>query len=58
MSLEEDKKYIVTTETRVVNGKTFKIINRHPVLEPDEKERRHQGFLQCASKICEKYNIK
>lgn len=55
---EENKEYITTIETSSLNGKSYTIINEHPVLDQDEKERRHQDFLKVAARILAKYNIK
>lgn len=54
---DDDKEYITTTKTRVLNGKTYTINNRHPVLEPEERERRHQEFLKVADRILQKHNV-
>lgn len=55
---DENLEYIDTVKVITVDGKKITVTNSHPILPPEEKERRHQEFLRAAAKIMEKYEDK
>lgn len=51
----EGTEYITTTKKIIINGKSITVNERHPILEQEEKERRHQEFLKCIARIAENH---